>query len=511
MSRVPPESTAAPLALPAAPSAAGAARLAIPAALLLLLAGLWCIGLYARHDLFDPDEFQHAHIAWLVAGGQVPYRDFWEHHGPLYGLVNGALLALAGPRADLGVLFACRIGSMLAGLSILACTWGIARRVALPTAAALTAVAITASLVFVQDKIAECRPDGWQNLFWLGGVWLLLEPRRRVAATIGAGALFGLAVLTNAKAALGPAVVVAWYLLGARLHGRGARAVAGELAGLLAGGIAVCLPVVGWFAAQGAAGALLDYGVVWNLHAIMEARQIWTANLRFLLLEQAVFVALFVAGVVAWWRDLARSDGVLPRPGASLVLAIALGTGLSLGLNFYTQFFLMFLPLWSIIAAFGVFAGGRWLAAVAGRAGRVATGVLVVAGAAVALSTALRIAPAQERPVLAFQQAFTRMMVAATARTEPVGVIWDICGGFMFNQPLQFYWAAEALVGATAARHSGRDPFAEDFVAALEARKVRFVIGRNDAALPEATQRYLREHYRYDNCLWRRRREPPGG
>src|SRR6478735_2623006 len=33
---------------------------------------------------FDPDEFEHAHAAWSVFRGLVPYRDFFEHHTPWY-------------------------------------------------------------------------------------------------------------------------------------------------------------------------------------------------------------------------------------------------------------------------------------------------------------------------------------------------------------------------------------------------------------------------------------------
>jgi hypothetical protein len=33
---------------------------------------------------FDPDEFQHAHAAWSVFKGLLPYRDFFEHHTPWY-------------------------------------------------------------------------------------------------------------------------------------------------------------------------------------------------------------------------------------------------------------------------------------------------------------------------------------------------------------------------------------------------------------------------------------------
>ncbi len=30
----------------------------------------------------DPDELEHVHAACAVAWGQLPYRDFFEHHTP---------------------------------------------------------------------------------------------------------------------------------------------------------------------------------------------------------------------------------------------------------------------------------------------------------------------------------------------------------------------------------------------------------------------------------------------
>ena len=35
---------------------------------------------------FDPDELEHAHAAWSVFRGLLPYRDFFEHHTPWYYL-----------------------------------------------------------------------------------------------------------------------------------------------------------------------------------------------------------------------------------------------------------------------------------------------------------------------------------------------------------------------------------------------------------------------------------------
>src|SRR5437762_6666300 len=35
---------------------------------------------------YDTDELEHLHAAWSVAQGQVLYKDFFEHHGPLLPL-----------------------------------------------------------------------------------------------------------------------------------------------------------------------------------------------------------------------------------------------------------------------------------------------------------------------------------------------------------------------------------------------------------------------------------------
>ena len=51
------------------------------AAILVLLV---VCGAYLRTVAFDDDEFQHAHVAWLIRNGQVPHADFFEHHFTAY-------------------------------------------------------------------------------------------------------------------------------------------------------------------------------------------------------------------------------------------------------------------------------------------------------------------------------------------------------------------------------------------------------------------------------------------
>ena len=65
---------------------AGLWRLAWSVPIFVALLGLAAgtrIGL-AINGAIDPDESEHLHAAWLVSAGLVPYRDFWDHHAPLF-------------------------------------------------------------------------------------------------------------------------------------------------------------------------------------------------------------------------------------------------------------------------------------------------------------------------------------------------------------------------------------------------------------------------------------------
>lgn len=59
----------------------------------LLLAGLLIVLLmaYARYALLvaaDHDEVEHAHVAFRILNGEVPYRDFYQNHWPAYWLLS---------------------------------------------------------------------------------------------------------------------------------------------------------------------------------------------------------------------------------------------------------------------------------------------------------------------------------------------------------------------------------------------------------------------------------------
>src|SRR6185312_5714471 len=42
---------------------------------------------WIRHRYFMVDETEHLHAAWCMAQGQIPYKDFFEHHMPLIWII----------------------------------------------------------------------------------------------------------------------------------------------------------------------------------------------------------------------------------------------------------------------------------------------------------------------------------------------------------------------------------------------------------------------------------------
>jgi hypothetical protein len=62
-------------------------------ATIVFAAGSW----FLVHRRFDIDELEHAHAAWCVAQGLIPYRDFFEHHPPALYLLSAPLFRAMSP------------------------------------------------------------------------------------------------------------------------------------------------------------------------------------------------------------------------------------------------------------------------------------------------------------------------------------------------------------------------------------------------------------------------------
>jgi hypothetical protein len=127
---------------------------------------------------FDPDEFQHAHAAWSVWRGLLPYRDFFEHHTPWYYLAlspffHGFAADQSFEHARRFLIFARGLSLALTALSaVLVCRVGRLggdRRVGL-----LAALFLVGQPVVIQ-KTLEIRPDVLALAFFVGCLWFLLR------------------------------------------------------------------------------------------------------------------------------------------------------------------------------------------------------------------------------------------------------------------------------------------------------------------------------------------------
>ena len=79
----------------------GERSIRISVLLLLALSGLYAfaqIYVFSQGRFFTIDEYEYGHATWLVAQGQTPYVDFFEHHFPLsYVIRRGSSAAPSIP------------------------------------------------------------------------------------------------------------------------------------------------------------------------------------------------------------------------------------------------------------------------------------------------------------------------------------------------------------------------------------------------------------------------------
>ena len=154
--------------------------IAVAIAALLAVAGVYAIvelHAFGQERFFTVDEFQTGHATWLVAQGQLPYVDFYEHHFPLGYTLHAPLLdAGAGDfsryaRRMREISFAYLL---LMALTLGACRWAITR----DTGEALLTVFVPVSFGFTAMSLIDYRVDNLASTLFLA-CFALLEANRR--------------------------------------------------------------------------------------------------------------------------------------------------------------------------------------------------------------------------------------------------------------------------------------------------------------------------------------------
>lgn len=476
------------------------------ALLLVALAAAWVTFRTARLApvrFFAIDEFQYAHAAWLVARGEVPYRDFFEFHHPLlYQALSVAFRFLGDDPRAIAPLRLLVLPVVLAGAALAA----LANR-ASGTTAALATFVVVLSIPDLVDRGIEIRPDLLAAVLFLGALVLLrtegIAARRRA---FGAGALFTLALWASQKVGYYGAILPAAWLfdLWRVRRGRPARLVASP--GFFAGGVAVVVAgVAAYLAATRSAADWFEWCVAWAIHH--EANYpgfSWRDAFDPLLASQWWLFLLAAAGLAAtafrWRRRCAGEGDGAARSGDLLLAAALVSTFLAYRATrapfvYNLVPFLLLLGLWA----------GRGIAAIASalpaggvRGAAAALALAVAAFGLVASDETLRLRTTEtNRAQLEALGTLGRL----TAPTDPV---YDNSGSFVARPHVGFYFCTNSMMRSYWGERLSRE-VPEAIVA--DGCTALFVDARF-ASLPIPLQQFLFENFhRYDADirLWGRR------
>jgi 4-amino-4-deoxy-L-arabinose transferase-like glycosyltransferase len=232
--------------------------LAITAA--LLLSRLW----FVTHRALDLDEFEHAHAAWSVSRGLLPYLDFFEHHPPGLYLLSAPIfadpdVATRVPAAVRALTLARATMWLITVLSVVV-VYRIGVTIHGALSGALAAMLLATSSQFLESML-EFRPDGPAVASLIVSIWCAVgvgdaeESLRGDVRLFAAGCAFGAALLFTQKA-----IFAAPGLGLAFVARRRALPVA-----LFAAGVTVPIAItMWWFARHDALRLLWYYTVILN-------------------------------------------------------------------------------------------------------------------------------------------------------------------------------------------------------------------------------------------------------
>jgi hypothetical protein len=328
--------------------------------------------------------------------------------------------------------------------------------------------------------------------------------------TFLAGVFFGLSIAVNVKAGFGPMLLVLYYIFGWRLHRMTFQEVMRELFAMAAGALMAYLPFVAYFTWHGAVLEFLHYNFIFNYHITLIVAKDWGRTLWFIkyfAFWQFPFVLLVIAGLVCWIADLRGVGDRLDERKGWLMFVMSVATASGCLLGDWTQIYLVFLPLLTILASFGLFRWAEILKQKWGIAGRALTVGFLLLSSGYLFAGASSETPFSEQAALKAQKSLTKYIVGQTQASDSIGILWNECAGYMFNDNVQFYWIIGLTWGDKFERILGENPFDEPFVTALQQNQTRFIIGAdgdNLDGLPPQSRAYVIENFSYKDCLWTR-------
>jgi len=437
------------------------------------------------YSSLDYDELQHIHIAWNTARGEIMYKDFFEHHGPLYSLLNGLLFNLFGLKAGFGVVYFYRVLSLIYLFLIVFLTFLSGRHIFNSVPMGLCAAALLSILVFFQDKATEIRPDVLQNLFSLAAFFLLLRNinKNDLKRNIAAGTLLGLMLMCNSKTFIIIAAIIIYLFIDNYMLQRKIKTFFYNIMAIFIPTLVIFLLFYLYFALNGVLYDFLFYAYQFPFMVLTSKRPNLPGEyLLFFFKNQLSFLLLSIPGFGLLLKTII--DNYKNKKNFQKLIFLFITTVVTLStsiLPLYKQQYLTFLPFLALTAIYG-FVRIHLMLKKRMDFNKIQLGIefsliiLLFAGLLPASLNSMLLFQNEQK--LTEQKNLTEYIIKNTSRNEKIMIVWTDAGGYMFNDDLQYYWYAAEDTPRLFNQIRGYDVFGEHLVRLIQEQQLRYIIAR---------------------------------
>jgi hypothetical protein len=445
---------------------------------------------------FDQDEFQHTHIAWNMFNGLLPYRDFFEHHGPLYAELNTKILQflIDTPDSFETLIFLRKTSFLFIALTALF-VFLVAKVISQSKTAAFFSAAVFLSWEIVQKKGIEIRPDVLQNLFWMIGCYAFVIGWKKPQKIwpILAGMFWALMISCNAKAAVGAVGIIFFLIL--EFTKKDQRSLVLRQALWICAGCALILSIIFIrYAIEGAFTDLIYYNVSQNLNAISDRPQAAFVRSQMLSRIYANNLALVVSSLVG----IAAINLKSPQQLALFLAIVPCIFGVYKGL--FSQFYLIFIP---ILCVFFAHAIKRFVLSP-----QISSRFNIGAKVAICCSILWIVIVSSIQNSNFYRKrdldaSFTmskntiEWVLEHAARDERMVSLWIRCGGYIFNKDIEYQWLGL------------KKEFIDNFESSMEYHKPRLLFASERGLKNSPLAAYIRKKYAPIDedrmCVWERK------
>ena len=458
------------------------------------------------------DESQHLHIAWHISNGKTIFKDFFEHHGAIFGLLNGLIFKILNIQPQFEVYYLFRFLNFTQSLVLIVLTFLIGRLLFQSKLIGIMAAAFLSGNFYFHQRSFEIRPDTLQNVFWYSSQFLLLwnwQKKRNIWFLLS-GVLMGMAILTNTKAVIGVTglglgifLLFFWDLKNVK------KLLLISL--YFASGVlsAYCfLMVYFWF--KGGIQEFHQYSILFNF-SIVSSRSKETFNIysEFVATRQYAFTLFSFAGMALVVFDLLKRQKTIEESRNILFLAMTIIPLCGVVLNLFNQYWMIFLPSLSILAAKALH--DLYQCCMKSDYFKEMKKYPQIAVFIVLLSlTAYRLVSTPFIPDDLFldQRIDTEYVLRNAKREDPITLFWSNCAGYVFNEDTQFHWVSHYDLIDSVIRNDGYNPFGDALLKNLKEKNVRFILedhARFSTIVTANVKKYIEQHYVKMGCIWLRR------